>query len=217
MREKLLVAYQQRHADFKSVRTTFPDVDMSGPFLISPNEHYNNQPFPLLIIGQETKGWGDDVEDLNVQMNLYENFNLGEKYHSSPFWNITRKVEKALGNEPYTCTWTNISKYDVNCGRAYGLQAETIATLDDILLDEIKILKPKVCLFFTGVDFDDRIKKIFPGVEYLPVKEHSHPDRFFRLKHTLLPTLTFRSDHPKYLRLSGQEQSIIDYIKTLTK
>lgn len=150
-------------------------------------------------------------------MQHYEQFNVGEKYYASPFWNITRKVEEALGNEPYTCAWTNISKYDVDGGRAYGTHAESIATLDDILREEIAILQPKVCLFFTGNDFDNRIEKIFPGIEWEEVVEHTHPDRLWWVRHHLLPTLTLRSDHPKYLRISGQENSFIEFVRTLTK
>lgn len=93
MKELLLKAYQNWHADFKSVKAKFIEEDMAGPFLMSPNEKYAQQPFPLLVIGQETNGWGYHVDDLNKQMEVYEEFNVGIDYYASPFWNVTRKVE----------------------------------------------------------------------------------------------------------------------------
>ncbi len=214
MKNQLFTAYQQRHADFKTVRATYPNEDMAGPFLMSPNEKYVNQPNPLLIVGQETYGWDYFVDDLTKQMEVYENFNVGEKYYASPFWNVTRKVEQALGNELYSCVWTNISKYDLDGGRAYGEFEATISTLDNVLIDEVKILKPRVCMFFTGPSFDSRIRKIFEGVQFLTVEDFN-PRQLCQLKHADLPTLTFRSYHPNYLRRSGQEKDFIDFVASL--
>ena len=216
MKNQLFSVYQQRQADFKNVRATYPDEDMAGPFLMSPNEKYAVQANPLLIIGQETYGWEYHVEDLLKQMEAYETFNLGADYYNSPFWNVTRKVEQALGNEPYSCAWTNISKYDLNGGRAYGTFETTIATLDNVLIDEIDILKPKVCIFFTSPSFDNRIQGIFDELEFLPVADFG-TRQLCQLKHDKLPVLTFRTYHPKYLRLSGQEASFINFITGLIK
>lgn len=216
MKEKLLKAYQDRKADFKSVKTQFADKNMAGPFLMSPNDKYAGQPYPLLIVGQETKGWGYHVDDLSKQMEVYENFNVGIDYYASPFWNVTRKVEKALGNEPHTCTWTNISKFDLEGGRAYGECETAIATLDNLLVTEINIIKPKVCLFFTGPSFDGRIKNMFPDIEFATVPGHT-TRQLSQLKHPDLPLLTFRSYHPNYLRRSKLEPEFINFIVGLTK
>ena len=216
MKEQLFKAYQDRQSDFKSIRTKFTDKDMAGPFLMSPDDQYAIQPFPLLIVGQETKGWGYHVEDLKKQMEVYENFELGSGYYSSPFWNVTRKVEEALGNERYTCAWTNISKFDVDGGRACGEPEIAIATLDNLLVTEINILKPKVCIFFTGPSFDGRIKNTFPDIEFAIVSGHSIR-QLSQLKHPNLPILTFRSYHPKYLRLSGLESDFVTFIARLAK
>lgn len=181
---------------------------MGGPFLISPNESYYKQANPLMIIGQETKGWGYHIDDLDKQMTIYETFNVGQAYHSSPFWNIARKIEHVLGNESYSCAWSNVSKFDVEGGRAHGDYEVAISTLDNILLDEINILKPKVCLFFTGPDFDYRIKNIFADVEFIPIENYSIR-QFSQLMHKDLPRLSFRSYHPNYMRRSGMEDNFL--------
>lgn len=215
MRNALLEAYKTRLSDFEKITSLFQGDNLSGPFLISPSEKYFTQPNPLLIIGQETFGWESAFGDLVKQMQIYENFNVGANYYASPFWNITRKVEKALGNLPYSCMWTNISKFDVNRKRAYGKHEREISTLDNLLIEEVKILQPKICLFYTGPAFDSRITKTFNQVKFLSVPGFSKR-QFSQLVHPFLPALTFRSYHPNYLRRKGLESDFIEFIGSLS-
>lgn len=212
MNEELLSLYQTRQADFENIILQFKGTDLAGPLLMSPNPTYGVQKAPLLIVGQETKGWAYlHGNDIHKQMTVYEEFNVGDGYYSSPFWNVTRKVEQALGGVPYSCAWTNLSKFDVEGGRSYGKQEQLIATVDDLLVAEISILKPRVCLFFTGPDFDSRIQHIFPGIMYQSVA--NWPKReLARLEHPDLPVNAFRTYHPNYLRRSGLEPAIIEFI-----
>lgn len=212
MRDQFLELYQRHHSAFKSVLEQHPGEDMAGPHLISPNALYEKQPYRLLIIGQETGGWSYHVEDLERQMKEYEMFNLGEHYYPSPFWNITRKVERILGNEPYSCAWANVSKFDHNNGRASGKVEASIASLDWLLREEIAILQPAVCLFYTGPAFDHRVRGIFPGVEYEEVAGQASR-QMARLRHPDLPHHSYRSYHPNYLRQQGHEQRFLNTIQ----
>lgn len=215
MKNQLLKLYQKRKIDFMNIVSAFPDNKLHGPFLISPSNEYKDQNMPLLIVGQETNGWTDDV-DLESQMATYEDFNVGIYYRSSPFWNITRKVEVALGNKGYTSAWTNISKFDFENARPYGQNLEEISKVDDLLVDEIRILEPKVCIFFTGPDFDSRIKKIFESVEFIEID--GWPSRqLCQLKHENLPALTFRTYHPRYLRSKYLEENFIEFVSKLNQ
>ena len=216
MKQELLKIYTERQNDFKRIIDLFPANDLAGPFLISPNEIYSKQPNPLMIIGQETNGWNYNVDDLEKQMKVYEDFNVGIEYYSSPFWNVTRKLEKALGNEAYSCAWTNFSKYDVDAGRAHGEQEKEISTLDNLLEKEIEILKPKICILFTGPNFDHRINKTFENVEFIEVNGFSRRE-ISQLKHKSLPELTFRTYHPNYLRRSGMEEDILEFLASTIK
>ncbi len=216
MKKQLLDLYLNRHADLKWVREQFPNEDMAGPFLMSPSAEYALQPHPLLIIGQETGGWHYHLDELDKQMNAYETFNVGEQYYASPFWNVTRKVEAALGNKPYTCAWTNLSKYDLNDGHAYGEFEAAISSVDDILLGEINIIKPKVCVFFTGPSMDTRLSKVFRQLLFQEIPGFEKRE-FAKLSHPALPEWTFRSYHPKYLRMQGKEEAFIDFIMSLNK
>ncbi|MFD2719936.1 hypothetical protein ACFST9_14505 [Hymenobacter monticola] len=215
MNDELYRLYQTRLTDFERVILQFSGTDLAGPLLMSPNATYGEQENPLLIVGQETKGWGYlQGHDIRKQMVVYEEFNLGDGYYSSPFWNVTRKVERALGAVPYSCAWTNLSKFDVDGGRSYGEQEQLIATVDDLLVAEVNILKPKVCLFFTGPDFDSRIQRIFAGITYQSVPDWPIREMAL-LKHPDLPAYTFRTYHPNYLRRSGLEPGFIEFISGL--
>ena len=164
IREQLINIYKERINDFKHIVETFPDTDLAGPLLMSPNKKYEIQAKRLLIIGQQTNGWTYYINDVEKQMGTYEGFNLGIKYYSSPFWNITRKLENAIGIQEYSCAWTNINKYDFNADKPYGKYENEIKKIDNILIKELEIIKPDICVFFTGPSFDYRIKSIFTGV-----------------------------------------------------
>ena len=219
MKDKLLKAYQVRQEDFDFIIKENPEENMGGPILISPNEKYYKQPNPLLIVGQQTSGWDccfdDQSKEINLlkQMEVYEKFNLGKNYYSSPFWNVTRKVEAAIGNEPYSCAYTNINKFDHDGERPYSGYEKEIVVLDDILVTEIKIIKPKICLFFTGHSFDGRIRNIFSEVEFAKIEGWDWtPRQLSHLKHPDLPFLTFRTYHPRYLRQKGLETDFIEFL-----
>jgi len=211
MKEELLKLYQDRQINFKNVVGTFPGDDLAGPFLMSPDQHYRKQKKPLLIVGQETNGWTYHIDEIQKQMDTYEEFEVGKGFDSTTFWNVTRKVENALGNEPHSCAWTNLSKFDLYGGKSYGKYEKVISSVDKILVDEIKIINPKVCLFFTGPDFDLRLKKVFEGVKFEPIGNWN-VKQFCRLIHPELPEYSFRSYHPKSLRLRRLENDLLDYL-----
>lgn len=215
MKETLLKLYNDRHADFKQIRDKFPNDDLHGPFLMSPNDIYKQEKNRLLIIGQETYGWSKDVDNLEKQMEVYEDFNVGTNYYSSPFWNVVRKVERAIENKPYSCAWTNISKYDLGGGRVYGEHETEVSRVDNLLTSEIAIIQPTICLFLTGPDFDNRIHNIFGDIEFLEV-DSWEARQLSQLKSKDLPRLSFRTYHPNYLRRSGLEEDFINFITKVT-
>lgn len=213
---ELLALYRREHEALKAVPAAHPGEDMAGPLLMAPDERYTGQPHRLLIVGQETGGWHYHVDDPELQMEKYREFNVGEQWYASPFWNVTRKVEKLLGNQPYSCAWTNVSKFDHKNGRAVGRFAASIMSVDHLLVEELRILKPTVCLFYTGPDFDMRLCGIFPGVRYSAVEGYTERE-MARLEHVELPSLSFRTYHPNYLRRSGMEEGVIRTLHALTR
>lgn len=211
MKEELFKLYSDKKDNFKNVVGAFPGDDLAGPFLMSPAQKYYSQKKPLLIVGQETNGWTYHVDEIQKQMDTYEEFQVGKGFDTTTFWNVARKVESVLGNEPHSCAWTNLSKFDLYGGKSYGKYEKVISTVDKILVEEIKIVNPKVCLFFTGPDFDMRLKKVFDGVIFEAIGDWNLK-QFCRLIHPELPQYSFRSYHPKSLRLRRLENDLLDYL-----
>ncbi|WP_051054226.1 hypothetical protein [Fibrella aestuarina] len=216
MRTQLLDLYTKQAKAFVAVRQKLGQGNRGGPFLPAPHEAYASQPRPLLIVGQETNGWGEHLDDIAAQMAVYDGFAVGQRYNAKPFWNMTRQVERLLGHAPHSCAWANLSRFDIEGKRAQGEQAAVIATLDHLLLDEVRILTPKVCLFYTGPELDHRLQSVFTGLTYYPVDGYT-PRQFARLSHPALPLLSFRTYHPRYLRQSRMEAGVLATLARLTQ
>jgi hypothetical protein len=214
MKDELLNVYNERLPDLLHIQETFKDDDISAALLMSPNEKYAKQPVRLMIVGQETYGWGaEDPEKCEYMMAMYEDFDLARihPYKKAPFWSMTRKLEAALGNDHYSCAWTNISKYDQACGRPDKAHEAVFSTVDNLLVDEIRIVKPKVCVFFISYLFDYRLKNIFNEIEFIKV-DGFEEKVLCQVKHPNLPELTFRTYHPRYLRMNYLEEPVIEFI-----
>jgi hypothetical protein len=215
--KELLEMYCNRISDFQHIQDVCINDDIEGALLMSPNEYYAKQPFPFLAVGQETYGWEsfeDPVskEECERMMATYEDFNVGEDYYASPFWNMIRKIEAVLENESCSCAWTNISKYDQDGGRPDAEHEKLFSIVDNLIIDEIKIIEPKICLFFTSHHFDYRLENIFEQIGFIK-SDGFDINTFCQLKHPNLPVLTFRTYHPRYLRMNGIEESVIDFIR----
>ena len=216
MKEALLELYRQEQETFAHVVKSFPHDDLAGPFLMSPGQNYFEQKSPLLIVGQETNGWTYHVQEIEKQMSTYENYNVGINNGTTAFWNVIRRIETILGNAPHSCAWTNLSRFDLYGGKPHGKYQKVISQLDNLVLEEIRIVDPKVCFFFTGPDYDRRLLNIFPGIEMIEIPGWNI-NQLCLLKHPSLPVYTFRSYHPKSLRLRRLEstfiQTVSDFIK----
>lgn len=205
--------YQAHLSQITDFARQFPDEGLSGPLLIDPVA-YHTQPTRLLVIGQETNGWGDNGTDLEAQLKCYRDFNLGENY-PGPFWNITRKIESALSIEKLSCAWTNLNRFDHDGEPPSGAVLEAMPSLDFLVAEEIRVLKPDVCVFFTNRKYDARLAALFPGVLFSDI-EGLPSSHFAKLEHEDLPTATIRTPHPKSIRMRGWEESFMKFIESLS-
>ncbi len=214
MKEELFNLYLENQPLFKSVIKRFPFDDLAGPFLMSPDPQYLKQKMPMLVVGQETNGWTNFVDEIDKQMLAYEQFNLSRAGQTSAFWDTVRKIENIVGNESCSSAWTNLSKFDLYGVRTYGKYEKAISVADTVLAEEVRILNPSVCMFFTGPYFDARLKNVFNGLEFLEIPGWNIK-QFCILKHPDLPLFTFRSYHPRSLRLKNLEKSFLQYLSQI--
>lgn len=191
---------------------SFPDEDLPGPLLIEPTAYFE-QPRRLLVVGQETGGWGYYYDDVDAQLAVYKKFNLGEKW-PGPFWNITRKVESILGIERCSCAWSNLNRFDHDGHAPIGKILDELSKLDFLVREEIRILRPDICLFYTNRKYDHRLKALYPGAQFNDV-EGLPGSHFARLTHTDLPKLTFRTPHPRSMRMQGNEKAFLTFMGNL--
>lgn len=180
--------------------------EMHGPFLIDPNDNYRLSRRKIAFVGQQTKGWSNS-DDISIQMREYRDFNLGIKYQSTPFWNIIRKLEKRLAGSEYSSVWLNLNRYDEKEDRPSLNNLEILSQLDSLLLEELRLIEPHIVIFFTGPNFINRILQLLQATSKTTVI-----DRLFKITSPMLKSLIFSTDHPRYLRTSQIEQSVIDAI-----
>ena len=179
-------------------------TDYSWPLLLHVwEEEYSKTPIKLMIIGQETNGWGaklEKVEDVVPSMGVYEGFNLGRGYNST-FWQWAHKINGMLGNPDTNCfVWNNILKFGKECEK--GSPEHYITELENkyfnVITDEMSILKPDVCIFLTGPSYDTEIKSKFPDVELLGFGGYKDIKELAQLKSKGLPAHSYRTYHPGY-------------------
>ena len=205
--------YQTNIERFAQFVNTFPNEDLQGPLLLEPSAYFQ-QPTKLLVIGQETNGWHCEHDDIDAQLEGYRKFNVGETYRASPFWNVTRKVESILGIASHSCAWSNLNRFDHGGRTPEGKILEEVAKLDFLVREEIQILAPDVCLFYTNRKYDHRIEALYLGVQFHNVEGLPH-GHFARLAHDDLPKLTFRTPHPKTIRLQEWEDAFYTFMRSL--
>lgn len=150
--------------------------------------------------------WNDFVDnDCGVDALLwaYEQFAFGLRQphtHRSPFWSAFREIQawSAVG-----VMWTNLIRSDFENASILAapliIQEFLHAQETDLLKREIECLKPDVCVFFTGPNYDHYIDRKWPGCQRLPVGQAPLRE-LARLSHPELPYACFRTYHPAYLR-----------------
>lgn len=178
---------------------------LTYPLLINIFPEYQIAKVKLFIIGQQTRGWqiqidGDPIKFL---MGKYETFHLGENFSYSPFWLACHQLYQALNPQgsKYGFIWTNLVKIDQNKSRPCHQIENKICEAFPVLIKEIQISKPDVVVFFTGPNYDTRLKNTFPG-STLKTIEGYNLRTLARVSHKSLPINSFRTYHPVYIRRS---------------
>jgi hypothetical protein len=197
MNTELKSLYTSKWADLE--RITQND-GVSWPLLLNVPQEYDRAKRRLLVVGQQTYGWdgyGDDTDGVAWLMEGYAHFALGRSYKLTPFWQAARELYALLNPDgpPFGFLWSNLVKVDQEGDRPVEHVEEAICELG-LLSAELEIVRPEAVVFFTGHSYDPRLCSTFPALRFVQLGEF-----LVRLEHPALPFHTYRTPHPKWLRL----------------
>jgi hypothetical protein len=139
----------------------------------------------------------------------------------SPFWQAFREVRKWPGAG---VMWGNIVRMDYSPPISEGvslailkapesLRDSVISQQANLVADELAILEPHICLFFSGPYYDGFIRSVWPACAFLACNE-APARQLAKVVDDALPAASFRTYHPKYLR-QGDHWPYIETIRKL--
>lgn len=221
--DKLIKLYQSKMPFLKKSLSKYNEQNndkATNPLLIKVSEKWETSDVKIMIIGQETYTWciecGEDgvfSGNIDMSINVYNKFFYESFGYTSPFWNEFRRISKSISTaKSVDFSWNNVIKI----GR---IGAGNIPKINDIifndfnvLIEEIKIIKPNILIFFTGPRYNHHIKR-FVGNFNVKTKENFKINELSFLEFDELEfDLCLRTYHPNYLYRSGKREKIINEI-----
>ena len=182
-------------------------IGAAYPILLSVNEDkLKEASLKIMFFGQEPNVW-DASETVEGLMKYYRqfvccdsDFNVKRRGH---FWNGVKKIIKLIQNERDEEVIYPIYNNVIKVGKINGPGRPPEYTYKvereyfNVILEEISILKPDICIFFTGPHYDDVISDIFGRLDYIPLLPFSNRE----LAKLNIPnvSLSIRTYHPRYL------------------
>lgn len=200
--------------------------DFSYPLLMKAFPEYLKANKKILFVGKETYGWcGETMKNsrnltVDYLTDFYEQFAFaygkmdimdGKSYSGkgSPFWRFVWEFHQAVNKtEDNGFLWTNFSKCDCG-GTTPNKKLQTVNYKGfELILEEIKIIKPDIVLFLTGWSYENQFQRVFNPLEY----ETIDVNFLYRCIHKYLPVNSFMTTHPNYLNYKGAFHSVIKQI-----
>jgi hypothetical protein len=183
---------------------------LNGPFLLATNDDYERISPRAMIFGQENNGWLEGhylfwLTTLGLEdcLSPYRSFDIGG-YRPGVFGRYFALLRRTIRGEitddnRRSVLWNNLFKFNHD-GKAtiYSPLLQAILKLQgDIVLEEIKVLRPDVVIFLTGPRYDWVIEQLLNAtirpLSPFPKNELAH------VVSASLPPLSFRTYHPGYL------------------
>lgn len=178
-------------------------LDYVGPlFLYCWEDEYLSARHRLMIIGQETNGWESyyvrTEEDVRNYIQTYKEFELGKHYRSL-FWRYAHLVNEMInGKDGKNFVWNNVNKFGIDGSGKPDQEVLDNENLHyNLLAREIEILKPDICIFLSGPDYDVDLKMKFDDLKIEQFQDYPLNEAA-RLRSRFLPEQSFRTYHPGY-------------------
>lgn len=172
------------------------------PFLIVPRDNYCTAKNRIMICGQETQGWCNELDNKNPEevtpkmvMSFYNGFVNGGAYSSS-YWHFGHRLEKMLPEAGFV--YNNIVK--IGKRRSAGCD-DSIYRLSlkhfPVYRKELDILNPDVIIFLTGKYYDWRIRETLGDFRTEVISPGIFIERII-FNDSSIPT-AYRTYHPRYI------------------
>lgn len=142
------------------------EQDLHGPLLIEVPAAYHTAKVKLMVVGQQTAGWGHPAEhSIEDLLDQYRRF-MGSLPRQSPFWQAADSIYSCLNPDgpPGGFLWSNLIKVDVRTKRPRP-ELEDLICSTGLLQHEISITQPDAIVFFTGPCYDQRLRATFSQCE----------------------------------------------------
>lgn len=185
-----------------------------GPELLWADDDYFAARERVAVIGKQIDGCDyhcrDFVSTWSVQQAtaLTKAFDFGATYYASPFWqffHVVRRSHLGTDSSRRSLLWANLVKFvtghkDPVLWQPY--REEALSLQDAVFKAELRILRPDICIFVVGPEYDEILSRYFPGLQF--VGEPSTLRHFARLEHQDLPARSYRTFHPLGMRYQGR-------------
>lgn len=184
----------------------------------------NNINTDVMIFGQETNTWYNDIKNIDELIEIYSKFLNDNLRSNTPFWQCFRKW---LGDENGVYVWNNLSKMDYNNSDGDNrsilgcpnekIREEILKESAKIIKKEIEIIEPKIIIFLSGPSYDFIIEDYLGGkkkdnLEIAKIAEERQLCEF-ELK-GFENIKSFRTYHPEYLNRSGDlKNKIVEFLR----
>ena len=181
----------------------------TNPLLIQVNEKYANADMKIMFFGQETNFWlgernsGIFLGEIEPVLNLYENFYLNGQCYSygGQFWNGIKKLKNLLSekipNKEIAYIWNNVVKIG-KCGKGFPKDFNFLTTeYFNVILQEIDILKPDILIFFSGHNYDSKLKRLIGDFSQTSINPYTNK-QLCKINSSKLD-FAIRTYHPNYL------------------
>lgn len=235
-----LAAPDQAYALLSSARARLSESlfkRVSAPFLVSVPPAWTQSKSKVLVVGQETRGWGGVGREASAFLSYWANNGdaaaLGAWYESfayagddTPWWRAHRRIAAALGESPEAVGWTNLARVDSgpdsNGSRSawwnfsYDEVDEVCAWQYELCHAEIDALAPRAIIFFTGPYYDYYLRKMWGVHLKFERLDGFEPRSLSRVRSNSISVPSYRTYHPNYLgfRLPTALDRLIDALVT---
>lgn len=187
----------------------------------------------ILFVGRENRGHGNKIGNFTKPVdgfitNDFKWLNNSYKYSGSPFWRVIGKSLNKITGESYNAEifekifWTNIFKVSPherkpNTKKVRAFQADIC---QELILEEIRYLKPKAVVFLTDDWVWDYLGKWKNQKAITPWAKDSSKG-YFNLSFTFLTTNgeipAIVLPHPQNTRSGASENDLVNHISNSVK